>query len=110
MATLQDVIDEARVLLQDAAKVRYTDAELTDIANYAIFEAYRLRPDLNFANIGTDPVALAIGGTFPLPPQYQPVVANYITSRAELRDDEYSVEGRAVALLGFFKQSLLGAL
>lgn len=110
MATLQDVIDEARVILQDSAKTRYTDADLTKICNYAIFEAYRIRPDLNFANIGSAPSALLIGGTFPLPPQYEPVVSNYIAGRAEIRDDEYSVDGRAAALIGMFKASLVGAV
>lgn len=110
MATMQDVIDEARVILKDAAKVRYTDASLLKIANYALFEAYRVRPDLRFASIGTNPTAAAIGDTFPLTPQYEPLVSNYVAARAELRDDEYSVDGRAAALLALFKTGLMGVL
>lgn len=109
MATIQDVIDEARVILQDAAKVRYTDAQLTKICNYALFTANRLRPDLFFSSIGTAQTALTVGNTFPLPPQYEPVVSNYVASRAEMRDDEYSVDGRAATLLSEFKAALLGA-
>ena len=108
VATIQNIIDDARVILQDAAKTRYTDAQLTSICNYALYTANRLRPDLFFSSIGTAQTALAVGNTFPLPPQYEPVVSNYVASRAELRDDEYSVDGRAAALLAEFKNALLG--
>jgi hypothetical protein len=108
MATLQTVIDEARVILQDAAKVRYTDAQLTVICNYAIASALRIRPDLDFANVGNAPATLLIGDPFPFPPQFEPVVSNYIASRAELRDDEYSVDGRVAVLNNEFKSALVG--
>lgn len=110
MATVQDVIDEARVILQDAAKTRYTDAQLTKLANYAIFEAYRVRPDLKFSSIGLDPAPLLVSATFPFPAQYEPLVSDYVAARAELRDDEYSVDGRAAALLTLFKTGLVGVL
>ncbi len=109
MATVQSVIDEARVILQDAAATRYTAAQLLTIANFALFTAFRIRPDLNFAGIGSTPSTLLATDTFPLPPQYEPVVSNYIAARAELRDDEYSVDGRAAALLTEFKAALVGA-
>ena len=108
MATVQNIIDEARVILQDAAKTRYSDTQLVTHCNYALYTANRLRPDLFFSSIGTAQTALVAGSTFPLPPQFEPVVSNYVASRAELRDDEYSVDGRAAALLAEFKNALLG--
>lgn len=107
MATIQTVIDEARVILQDSSKARYTDAELLTVANYALYSAKRVRPDLFFSSIGQDQTAVILSDTFPLPTQFQPVVSNYIVSRAELRDDEYSVDGRAAALDAAFRAALL---
>lgn len=108
VATVQNIIDDARVILQDTAKTRYTDAQLINGCNYALFTINRLRPDLFFSSIGSPQTALVAGSTFPLPPQFEPVVSNYVAARAELRDDEYSVDGRAAALLAEFKNALLG--
>lgn len=46
MATFQDIVDAARIPLNDAAKVRYSDAELLGYAKDGLKEAAVIRPDL----------------------------------------------------------------
>jgi hypothetical protein len=45
MATFQDVIDDVRVVLQDADGTRYTSPQLMSYANDGVQEGFRLRPD-----------------------------------------------------------------
>lgn len=110
MATIQDVVDEARVTLQDAAKTRYSDAQLLRNANAALAEALRLRPDLFFSSLSAPLATYALVDTFPLPAQYLDPVQTFVAGRAELRDDEYAVDGRAAALVSMYKSSLVGGL
>lgn len=106
MATLQQIIDSARVDLQDAAKTRYTDAELLEYANDGIQEGYRFRPDFKLGSFSVAPVTYVAGDDAPFPYTYQMILKHYVVARAELRDDEYALDGRAAALLGRFEKEL----
>ena len=104
---MQQIIDRGRFPLNDASKKRYADADLLNYANSAVFRAYELRPDLMFGTSYAGFTSLALGGTFPLPDRFVQTVADYITGRAETRDDESVVSQRAVQLLGLYEQELL---
>jgi hypothetical protein len=107
MATMQAIIDRARVLLQDASKVRYTDPECLGALNDGIKMAKRLRPDLFFGQYGTPYADLALGGTFPLPPEYEPAAIKALVFWSDAREDEYANEGRGAAFLAMFEKDLL---
>lgn len=106
MATFKDVIDSARVDLQDADKIRYPDAELLEYANDGAQEGFRYRPDFLLGQFGAAATTYVGGSTVPFPAQYQMLLKHYVVARAELRDDEYSQTGRAGALLARFEKEL----
>ena len=103
MATMQALIDRARTLLQDASKKRYTDDQCLGALNDAIKMARRIRPDLWFGRYGTPLVDLALTGTFPLPPEYEPAAIKCLIFWQEARDDEYTTESRGGAFLATFE-------
>lgn len=98
--TVQQVIDRARVPLNDAAKTRYGDPELTMYANDAYYMLRRYRPDLFLGKWSTLPASLATQDEFPgVDTMYLPSVADYVTARAEFKDDEAVIAQRAQAML-----------
>lgn len=121
--TYQDVVTEARVLLQDtdSASYRYSNATLLAIYNRGLQAIGRVRPDalydLYSANNLNVPELVESGAgagqtnwtdTFGLEMQFfNPLVA-YVTGVAELSDDEYAEDGRAMAMLQSFKLELIG--
>lgn len=109
---IQDAINEVRDILQDtdAANYRYSDASLVRYLNNAFYEVKRLRPDM-FVLGDEIPVFTAVqfDQPYPLPAATFQGVVYFIAGSAELRDDEFAVEGRAMTLLGAFKASLVGA-
>lgn len=109
--TFQEVVDRARVPLNDVDKVRYPDSELLNYGIDAYLLLRRYRPDL-FLSAWTLPTwsALALGSTFPAgPDEYFPIIADYITARAEFKDDEHSVAQRAQAFYALFTGGIRGA-
>ena len=106
MATFQSVIDDARVFLKDADKVRYTDANLLTYANDVVRECKRIRPDFFLGSYSTVLSTFALGDTGPIPIEYHQFLKDFITGRAEMVDDEYANESRAVALLIRFKNGM----
>lgn len=100
MATMQNVCDLARVPLNDAAKVRYSDADLLKYANAFVKLAYERRPDLRSLGSWLTPYAdLALVGTFPLDERFAQTAADYIGGRAEMKDDENVNSARAQGLI-----------
>jgi hypothetical protein len=102
--TFQTLIDRARVPLNDADKDRYTDAELLKYAVDAYLLLKRYRPDMFLADWTlADWSTFAVGTTFPkAPDEYLPVIADYVTARAEFKDDEHVVAERAQAFYDLF--------
>lgn len=106
MATFQDVVNEVRVVLNDSDGVRYTTPELLGYANDGVQEGFRLRPDWRLGNYTAAATTYQASDTVPFPAGYQMLLSHYVCYRAELRDDEYSQDGRAAALLGRFQTEL----
>lgn len=102
--TFQNLVDRARLPLNDAAKVRYPDSELLSYAVDAFLLLRRYRPDLHIGDWTIDNWStLALGTTFPnIPDEYLPVIADYVTARAEFKDDEHVVAERAQAFYALF--------
>lgn len=101
--TYQSVVDLARIPLNDADKVRYSDATLLSFANHGMLTIAKRRPDLfigQYANLPDGEKML--GDTFPLPAGYVQTVADYCTARAESIDDENMNNGRAAAFMQLF--------
>ena len=106
MATMQDVLDLARLDLNDAAKTRNLDSNMIQFANDGIAKAVVMRPDLNFGNYTTAYADLTTASSFPLPLEYRPAIANYIVMRCETADDPFAVEQRAIQGLKMFMSDL----
>jgi hypothetical protein len=107
MSTLQTVVDDARVLLNDSAKLRYSDALLLKYANEAIAYAKRIRPDLFLGTFKTTLSAYGLTDSTPLPPEYEFALKDYVVARSNTIDDEYSIDGRAGAFNQNFKTVLM---
>lgn len=106
MTAMQEVVDRARIPLNDATKVRYADLTLLAYLNAGILRAYASRPDLKFGGYATAYADLALGGTFPLPARYLQTLADYTVFRAETGDDEHVVSARAAMFLANFDKEL----
>lgn len=106
MATMQDVVDRARIPLNDATKVRYTDATLLAFLNAGVSRTYAIRPDLKFGGYATAYTDLALSGVFPFPLRYVQTLADYVVFRAETGDDEHVVSARAAMFLANFDKEL----
>ena len=106
MATFQSVIDDARVFLKDSDKVRYTDANLLTYANDVVRECKRIRPDFFLGSYSSVLSTFVLGDTVPIPIEYHQFLKDFIIGRAEMVDDEYANESRAVALLIRFKNGM----
>ena len=101
--TYQSVIDLSRIPLNDLDKVRYSDATLLSFANQGMLQVLKRRPDLfagRFASLPDGEGMLA--DAFPLPAGYVQTVADYVTARAEMTDDEHVSSGRAVVFAQLF--------
>ena len=121
--TYQDVVTEARVLLQDtdATSYRNSNATLLAIYNRALQALGRIRPDACYdlydANslnvpelVESAPGAGQVAWTdnFGLEMQFfNPLVA-YIVGVTEIIDDEYSEDGRAALMLQSFRNEVIG--
>lgn len=108
MTTMQDVLDLARVDLNDDDKDRWPDTTLLLHANAAIREAYRLRPDFRLGNYATPITDKVVGDVFPLTDEFKRPVADYIIGRASAVDTEHVDTGRVPAYLKLFHDTLLG--
>lgn len=113
MKTFAEILTDARVMLNDSAAgegevLRYTDPQLLVYARQAVMEARRIRPDLFLTQFTTDFSTLALTDAAPLPDEYVAPVTDFVVMRAEMRDDEFAVDGRAAALVQRFRAGFLG--
>ena len=113
MATFQSILDEARTLLNDevideSTITRYTATQLLGYTRQGLVEARRVRPDLFLSNLTGAFPAYAATDVVPMPEEYHVCLADYVVHRAELRDDEFAVDGRSTNLYQKFKAGLMG--
>lgn len=106
MTTVANIVSSARVLLNDESSVRYTDSQMVGYVNEAYKLVRRIRPDLFFGAYQTTLPTLVSGDNFPFDPQYEPAFVDYLVGRAESRDDDYAVNGRATMLLQSFRAGM----
>lgn len=106
MTTVSTVVTNARGILQDtdSDSYRYTQAELVSYLNEAIQELRRLRPDFFVGSFNTSlpsyaEADIAAGTEVDVEDFLAPALVNYVAGRAQLRDDEFVSDGRAVALI-----------
>jgi len=109
MPTLQQVLDRARIPLNDAGKDRYLDSEGLGYANDAVKVLRRERPDLFIGQFEALPGDKALGEDLPVDDEYFSPVCDYVTARWEFRDDETAVEEKAVTFFSLFKSAISGA-
>lgn len=112
--TIAYCVNEARGLLNDeTAPFRYTDDLLYLNFSNALLEARHLRPDLfmEFGLAAPPPVYTPADAALPFPVDevQTPVFALYIAGKAELRDDEFTADGRAALFVNSFYARLKGA-
>lgn len=107
--TIGDIITDARVILNDSAGDRYTDAQLISDLNNAISTTKSLRPDVFILGEALPEYTTAdLAEDFPLPEIFAQSFVYYLTGNAELRDDEFAVDNRAMTLLGAYRRNLTG--
>lgn len=107
------VLASARDILQDtvAGGYRYSDESLYRALNQAFLEAKRLRPDMYFVEGAIQPVPTVDASNVSTPvkvdDQFMQAFVVYVVGFVELRDDQYSQDGRAAAMLNQFRGTLL---
>ena len=105
--TMQNVLDAARIPLNDSAKVRYPDAELLGYANDAILRIRNLRPDLFVGGWLALPINNLATDMFPIRDEFKPIVQDYVTGRAEAKEDEFTDDNRSGQFLVEFEKALM---
>jgi hypothetical protein len=107
--TLGSLIGEARTMLQDklpatGSALRYTDDEMFEAINGMMAEVRTKRPDL-FLPVGLrKPMPFYSSATdmdtpFPLDTSCYSAFVYYLVGRAEMREDTWSDDGRATAMM-----------
>lgn len=104
--TVQQVLDHARIPLNDVDKDRYTDAMLLSYFVDAVLLCRKMRPDLFMGRWTTTFSTYALTDAFPVDDMYFPLFSDYITGRAETIDDENTENSRAVAFIQNFMMGL----
>lgn len=105
--TLKDIIDLARLSINDDAKVSYPDTELLNYANDAIQTLINTRPDLfigGFDSLPTD--NLEEGDDSPVDVRYRRAIADYVIARVNLKGTEESASAKANAYIQMFGAQL----
>lgn len=110
LATVQDYVTSARVLLQDTvAPYRFSDAQLLVALNLAILEARRIRPDLFLSSFDAIPSYSAVDTTaVAVDLQYRPAVLYFIVGYTEFTNAEETSDQRGSALIDRFTSQLVG--
>jgi hypothetical protein len=115
--TFGDLIGEARTMLQDklptsGGALRYSDDEFFECINSFMYEVRTKRPDI-FLPIGlrvSVPMYTAPGDlttSFPLDTSVWSAFVYYLVGRTELREDTWSDDGRATAMMNKAVSQLL---
>ena len=114
---MQDVLDYARLSVNDTNSSRYTDAVGMKYANYGCARALEIRPDLRMGTsssisggFGYGPwIDLVTTSSFPLGIEYKAKIANFVVFGWQSSDDEFVNDQTAAASYQLFLKELLGA-
>ena len=107
--TIGGILTDARVILNDAAADRYTDSQLISDLNNAISQTKALRPDAFILGEALPEFTTSdLAVDFPLPAIFVQSFVYYLVGNAELRDDEFAVDNRAMTLLSAYRRDLTG--
>lgn len=94
------MIARVKETLQDKDGDRYSDARIIAAMNLGILDTRRGRPDLFIGRFDQPtPQYTAASETFDLPEIMIPPLVAYMVGWIEMADDEYSDDGRAVAMM-----------
>jgi len=110
--TFGTLLHEARGLLNDLVPIsgspRFTDDDLLEIVNEALLQTRSKRPDawLTYGLRKSLPVATA-SSVLPIEDQFYSALLFYTVGRAELIEDTFADNGRAITLMGKFNTLLL---
>jgi len=109
--TVQDYVEQARILLQDeVAPYRYSTDSIVDALNNGLMEARRLRPDIflsSFRSTFPSYSAAALGATVAIDIQYRMAMLYYVCGLVQLRDDEATTDSRSALFLQKFVGQML---
>lgn len=93
---VSELLSRARLPLNDSAKTRYPDADLLLYVQEGVRLIRRLRPDTFVSSLTTDPGAgLTTASTLPIAFEHYQSLADYVSARAQDRDDELTGEKAA---------------
>lgn len=110
--TISQLAAAVREVIQDRyTPFRYSNSELAISVNEGMAEARRLRPDLFLGALSAGlPYYTAndFAEALPLPDEYFSAMVSYVAGRTNLRDDEFSADGRAAILIGTFAEAMTG--
>lgn len=104
-----DIIATVRDILQDQDVERYDDPSLLRALTMSITDLRRIRPDY-FIGRFQQPIqpVRALSETIDLPMQVYSPLIEYTAGMAEMRDDEFTTDGRAQSMLNNFRVALGG--
>ena len=88
--TAQEVIDLARIPLNDGGKDRYTDADLLRFLNAGLRMLKKSRADLFVGLLASAQASLLLTDALPTPEHVDQSLADYLTARAGSVDSEDS--------------------
>lgn len=108
--TVQDAINRVQELLQDKTGERYPVTELLLYVVEAVDQARSVRPDLFIGAYATPVETVVPSDPFPLPAQLFNGACYFIAGNAELRDDEFAVDGRAMTLKDSYTKKLISGM
>lgn len=119
--TIAEAVLQIRQVVQDSREgsYRHDDDKIISYFNNAVADARRLRPDL-FLVPSITPIQgslwaqiptftaddISAGTVIPIPDMYFSPLVDYVAGTLGMEDDEFAVDGRAVALLNRFTQKL----
>ena len=99
--TADDILRRVRALLQDSTvPFRYTDSDMLDSVNDAQDRMVELRPDY-FIGIKFAPARVTSGASvMSVPERLIYPMTLFVAGYMMLREDEFSTDGRAQAIIG----------
>jgi hypothetical protein len=109
--TVNDAIIAAREILKDPDGERYSDESLTRQIGEGVATMFRIRSDFLVGRRDPRPIYAPGSLAERLPDvvseyYFQPLI-EWVVARVELRDDQFSQDGRAAALFSKMRAALL---